>query len=226
MAYVIFGMNLTNAEILKIEQEMLRLEDMELELPVWRCEPLLLKGKGELPLEHKAAAESFLVAELEGRARLSHETRLREERRLALRQKKRKRHGGASRGRRHWKRKEKTRQRALDRKYDEDAYKWFMWANKTPVDITREEWDRWLAPVFSEYPRGALVWKRPNNRRAYSVYNLVIEYRAVDRRYKKLPAVVVYDGQNSLMWDVQHPEHAERALYLAQKKKPPLWEAI
>lgn len=211
---------LTNDELAEIDSLMLNLQEMESELPVWRSEPVLRKTGKALPLEHEAAAESFLVAEMEGRARLSMETRLREERRLALRQKKRKRHGGASRGRRHWKRKEKTRQRMLDRKYDEDAYMWFMWANKRPVDITREEWDRWLAPVFSEYPRGALVWKRPNSQRAYSVYNLVIEYRAVDSRYKPKPPVVVYDGADSLMWDVQQPEHVERALYLSQKKKP------
>lgn len=211
---------LTIDELAAIDTIRLDLDTMELQAPQWRSKPLLQRSERELPLEHRAAAENFLVAELEGRARLSDETRLREERRLALRQKKRKRHGGASRGRRHWKRKEKTRQRRLDRKYDEDAYTWFMWANKRPVDMTREEWDRWLAPVFSEYPRGALVWKRPNSQRAYSVYNLKIVYKPLNARGKPKPPVVVYDGADSLIWDAQHPEHAERVMYLSQKKKP------
>lgn len=208
-------------EMLGVEQHMLDLENMALERPLLTEKPLLQRSEGELPLIHRAASESFLVAELEGRARLSDETRLLEEKRLALRMRKRKRHGGASRGRRHWKRKEQTRQRMLDRKYDEDAYVWFMWANKRPVDITREEWDRHLAGVFSNYPRGSLAWKRWMHERAYSVYNLIIEYKPVDARNKPKPAVLVYDGRDALMWDVQQPELAERAMYLSQKKKPP-----
>ena len=214
-------MKLTNAEILKIESEMIDVEALALEVPERRSEPLLRRGDRELPLEHEAAAESFLVAEMEGRVRLSRETRLREEKRLALRQKKRKRHGGASRGRRHWKRKEQTRQRMLDRSYDKDAYAWFRWSNKCPIDMTREEWDRHLAPVFSEYPRGSLRWSRWNAGRAYSVYNLILTYQGKTSRGKPKPAVVVYDGRDALMWDVQIPELAERAMYLGQKKKPP-----
>ena len=214
-------MKLTIDEILKIESEMLNLDSIVTELPEWRSEPVLRKTDRALPLEHVAAAESFLVAEMEGRARLSMETRLREERRLALRSKKRKRHGGASRGRRHWKRKLQTKEKALDRAYDRDAYVWFMYANKRPVDITREEWDRWLANIFSEYPRGSLRWKRPNSERAFSVYNLIVSYHPLDARGKPKPPVVVYDGADSLMWDVQQDEHVERAMYLSQKKKPP-----
>lgn len=205
----------------QIDSLRLDIDSIALEEPQWRSEPLLRKGKGELPLEHQAAAESFLVAELEGRARLSDETRLREEKRLALRAKKRKRHGGASRGRRHWKRKLQTKEKALDRAYDRDAYVWFMQANKRPVDMTREEWDRWLANIFSEYPRGSLRWKRPNSERAFSVYNLIVSYHPIDSRGKPRPAVCVYDGSNALMWDVQQPELVERAMYLSQKKKPP-----
>lgn len=213
---------LTNDELATIDTLKLNLEDMYTELPTWRSEPVFKKSGKELPLEHEAAAESFLVAELEGRARLSAETKHREVRRLALRQKKRKRHGGASRGRRHWKSKLRTKEKALDRAYDVDAYIWFMWANKRPVDCTRDEWNRWLAPIFEEHPRGSLTWSRPNANRAYSIYNLKVVYHPLDARGKKKPSVVVYDGQNSLMWDVQQPELAERAMYLSQKKKPPL----
>lgn len=207
-------MKLTNDVFDEIYIPPVDVEALASTLPVWHSKPLLRKGDRVLPLEHEAASESFLVAELEGRARLSHETRLREERRLALRQKKRKRHGGASRGRRHWKSKEKTRQRMLDRKYDEDAYTWFMWANKRPVDMTREEWDRWLQPIFENYPRKSLRWTRPNGRKAYSVYNLKVWYQPYNSRGKKLPEQMVYNGEDSLVWDAQNPELAERVVKL------------
>jgi hypothetical protein len=107
----------------------------------------------------------------------------------------------------------------LDRKYDEDTYTWFMWANKRPVDMTREEWDRWLQPVFENYSRGSLRWTRPNGSRAFSVYNLVVWYCPVNSRGKKLPEQKVYDGGDSLIWDAQKPELAERVMYLSRMKK-------
>lgn len=202
--------NLTNEELDRISSMRINVEEMALEEPVWRSKPLLQRTERELPLEHRAASESFLVAELEGRARLSRETRLREEERLASRLKKRKRHTGASRGRRHWKRKEQTKQRKLDRLYDRDAYQWFKYGIKLPLRLTRQEWDRWLKPVFEEYPRGSLKWKRPDNTRAFSVYNLILTYHPLDSRGKPKKPIQVYDGRDSMMWDAQDAEWKDR----------------
>lgn len=193
------------------------LEDMQLAPLVLRDKPLLRKGAEALPLVHEAAAESFLVAELEGRARLSNETRKREEARIAKRQRQRKRHEGASRGRRHWKRKLQTKEKALDRAYDKDAYMWFMKGYRFPADITREEWDEKLAPVFSEYPRGSLRWSRHAGRNM-NIYTMVLYYHPVDARGKPKPKRLVYDGATHVMWDVQQPERAERVVFLTTIK--------
>lgn len=202
--------NLTIEELDRIDSIRINLDDMQLEQPVWSYKPLLQQTEGCLPLEHRAASESFLVAELEGRARLSAETRLREEERLASKLKKRKRHSGASRGRRHWKRKEQTKQKAMDRKYDSDTYEWFKYGIKLPLRLTKEEWDRWLQQIFEEYPRGSLKWKRPDNTRAFTVYNLVLTYHPVDARNKPKKPVQVYDGRDSMMWDAQDLDWKDR----------------
>lgn len=210
-------MELTIDEIKKIEMEMISLEDMELQAPVWHSKPLLRKSTKVLPLEHEAASESFLVAEMEGRARLSCETRLREERRLALKGRKRKAHTGGGRGRRHWKRKLQTKEKALERAYERDAYQWFRGACYAPVDITREEWDRWLAPIFENYPRKSLKWKKPANV-TMNVYTMDLTYHPVDARNKPKKPQLVYKGADSAMWDVQQPRYAERVVELTTGK--------
>jgi hypothetical protein len=193
-------------------------EDMQLAPLALHEKPLLRRSESALPLVHEAASESFLVAEMEGRARLSGETRKREEARIAKRQRQRKRHEGACRGRRHWKRKEQTKEKALDRAYDKDAYMWFMKGYRFPADITRDEWEEKLQPVFSEYPRGSLRWSKHGGGRNMNVYTMVLYYHPLDARGKPKPRRLVYDGAAHVMWDVQQPERAERVMFLTTPK--------
>lgn len=206
---------LTIDDLARIDTLRVSIEDMQLEQPQWRSAPVLRRSREALPLEHEAASESFLVAELEGRCRLSDETRLREEERLRRKARKRKRHGGASRGHRHWKRKQQTKEKALDRAYDRDAFVWFKRSCAIPLDITQAEWDRCLAPVFEEHPRKSLRWKRHSWGRNGNIYTLILTYCPVDSRGKPKQPVVVYDGQDKLMEEIQVKELAERALALS-----------
>ena len=211
-------LNLTIEELSKINTVRVNVEDMSLEAPTASRKPLLQRTDKELPLEHKAASESFLVAEMEGRARLSKETRLREEKRLALRQRKRKRHTGASRGRRHWKRKQQTKEKALDRAYDRNPYEWFKRSCGGPVDITQEEWDRYLQEVFENHPRKSLVWKKHRWGRNFNVYSLILHYQGYDARGKPKPLQLVYDGESYIFQDVCNPEIADRVYWLTSYK--------
>lgn len=180
-------------------------EDMPLEAPVWHSKPLLRKGVKELPLEHEAASESFLVAEMEGRVRLSPETRLREERRLAKLMKPRKKY--KLRGRRHHRAKAAT----LRRRRREDWQKNPLWAIKASfrqgVDISEEEWQRLVQPVWDQHPTGVLKVKSPGGK-PMNVYTM----RVVDKEGR-----VVYDGFNQAVLDVQDPVYASRVLELGNK---------
>ena len=209
--------HLTFDDLDKIDMLRISIDDIPLEAPVWRSEPLLRRSGTQLPLEHEAASESFLVAELEGRCRLSNETRLREEARLRKKARVRKKHGGASRGRRHWKSKEATKRRRNQKGYEEKPYEWFMNSVNGPADVTREEFDRKLRPVFEEHPHGSLRWKRLDASRAFDIYNMDVFYFPRDTRNKPLPSRQVYNGRNELMDDIQVRELQERAMFLESK---------
>lgn len=181
------------------------IDTMPLEAPVWRSKPLLRKREKELPLEHEAASESFLVAELEGRCRLSPETRCREERRLFLREKKRKPY--KLKGRRHHRKKAAT----LRRRRREDWRKNPLGAIKASfrqgVDITRDEWQRLVQPVWDQHPTGVLKLKSPGGK-PMNVYNMEV----VDTAGR-----VMYNGPNQAILDVQDPAFRQRVLELGNK---------
>jgi len=194
--------------------------DVDLEEPEWRSKPLLRKTGVELPLEHEAASESFLVAEVEGRVRLSDETRLLEEKRLRIKGHKRKRHGGASRGRRHHKSKEATKRKRRLKAWADDPLTRIRFSFKQGVDIREDEWQRLIEPVWSKYST-----ERRNELRIrvagrsgdpLHVYNLLLEHGRASG-----PKKIVYNGPNQQLLDVQNPEYVQRVMELQAIKKPP-----
>jgi hypothetical protein len=192
---------LTNEELAWLNTIQISLDDMAPSLPVWRSKPLLRKGDRELPLEHEAASEDFLVAELEGRCRLSPETRKREVERLARKRRKRKKY--ALRGRRHHRAKAATKRRAMERLWEKDPLTRLKFVFRQGVDITQEEWDRL---VGGKWKYGMKVVRTGSGK--LHVYNLLL----LDK------GKVVYDGREQYMVDVQDPALAARVVELLEIK--------
>ena len=200
---------LTNDELAQLDMLMgihqVRVEDMPLEAPVWSSKPLLRKREEALPLEHEAASESFLVAEMEGRCRLSSETRIREERRLWLRSKKRKKY--KLRGRRHHRSKAATLRRRRREDWARNPLGALKASFRQHVDITPEEWQRLVQPVWQQHPTGVLRVKTSGGR-SVNVYNMLL----VDNEGR-----VVYNGPNQAILDVQDPLYSQRVMELGTK---------
>lgn len=109
-----------------------------------------------------------LIPSLLTRAKLSEETRLLEEQRLAkLARKKRtlrnsKKVKKPSKGRYHWKRKEANRKKALRKRYEQYAGYWAfkdMATRRGWRKATWEQWERLIVPLFREYSPEYLSWK-------------------------------------------------------------------
>lgn len=152
--------------------------------------PFFRKGATPLPLEHEAAAENFLVAELEGRCRLSKVTRLAEEQRLAKRGKTRKPYKKTAKGRYHHKSKAKTKRLRRLREWQATPLSKLRRVMKQGVSITQEQWDRLIAPVWGE---GAKI--HTAGRGTMTVYKMRVSRDGIQ----------VYDGPNQLVRDAQDP---------------------
>ena len=165
-------------------------ENMPLEAPLRPSKPFFRRGPVPLPLVHEAHAENFLVAELEGRCKLSKETRLKEEARLAARAKQRKPYRAKAKGRFHHKSKAKTKRLRRLREWQATPLSKLRRVMKQGVSITQEQWDRLIAPVWGE---GAKV--HPAGRGTMTVYKMRVIRDGVR----------VYDGPNQLVRDAQDP---------------------
>lgn len=208
------GHELTNEELeqLDILMDTLRV-DIDVEQPVWRSKPLLRKTGVELPLEHEAASESFLVAEMEGRVKLSEETRLLEEKRLKQRSHKRKRY--ARRGRFHHKTKEATARRRKLKAWADDPLTRIRHSFRQGVDITDEEWQRLIEPVWRRYPTETLRVRVAGGRGGpLTAYNILVEHGRASG-----PKQVVYNGPNQAILDVQDSKYSGRVMELRSPRK-------
>lgn len=208
------GHELTNEELEQLDILMGTLRvDTHLEEPVWRSGPLLRKSAKELPLEHEAASESFLVAELEGRCVLSPETRRAEEQRLARRARPRKRY--ARRGRFHHKSKEATKRKRNLKAWKDDPLTRIRHSFRQGVDITDEEWQRLIEPVWRRYPTETLRVRVAGGRGGpLTAYNILVEHGRASG-----PKQVVYNGPNQAILDVQDSKYSGRVMELRSPRK-------
>lgn len=123
-------------------------------------------GSGEnktIPLTAKTALLSEGIPSLLTRAKLSPETRVREERRLAALEKKRQRllkGQKRSRGQFHWKRKELNKKKQNRKKYEQDAGFGAIITSYGAKRIDRDLWDRYIGECFREYSPKYLVVKK------------------------------------------------------------------
>lgn len=179
--------------------------DTYVDAPVWTSKPLLRRQAEELPLVHEAGSESFLVAEMEGRVRLSAETRLMEEVRLQKRARKRKKY--RLRGRYHHRSKAATKRRQREKDWSRNPLGALKASFRQGVDVTQDEWQRLIEPAWSQHPTGVLKVKSPGGK-PVNVYNM----RVVDGEGR-----VWYDGPNQAIWDAQDPRYALRVRELANK---------
>lgn len=205
---------MSSAELAQLDMlmgtERVSVEDMPLEAPVWHSKPLLRQQVAELPLEHEAGSESFLVAELEGRVKLSADTRRREEKRLAKKLKPRKKYTYRNGARKHWKTKQATKRRRWEKAWREAPLDRLIYGYPYPVDIRPDEWQRRVAPVYDGHAVGTLRVKN-GGRGKLTIYNLQLVHRKTGE--------IVYNGLDHIIEDVQVPELAERVVQLTQPHK-------
>lgn len=216
--YIYMGHELTIEELEQLDMLMGTLRvDVDLEEPVWRSKPLLRKTAAELPLEHEAASESFLVAEMEGRVRLSEETRLLEEQRLARKAKKRKPYSRMAKGRFHHKRKEANRRKRRARAWKEDPLTRIRYSFKQGVDIREDEWQRLIEPAWKQFPTETLRVRKAGGAggtRCLHVYNLLLEYTG-----GASGPLVVYNGPNQAITDSMDSQHSGRVMELTSPRE-------
>lgn len=208
---------LTNEEVEQLRVLMdtnrVLVEDIPLEAPVRSSKPLLRRGEEALPLEHEAASESFLVAEMEGRCKLSEETRRREEKRLAKRRRERKPYSRKAKGRYHHKSKAATLRRRRKKEWEKNPLGALYGSIRQGVMIREDEWQRLVQPVWAQRPTGTLRVKNAG-RGPLTVYTLML----VDEEGR-----VVYSGPNQEVLDVQDSRYVSRVKELQKlgNKKGP-----
>jgi hypothetical protein len=215
LRYLCMDYELTIDELAWLDTVRIPESVLTLEEPVWRSKPTLRKSEEPLPLEHEAASESFLVAELEGRVRLSAETRAMEEKRLSKKLKKRKPY--SLRKGSHWKKKAATKKRAAKRLWDKDPLTRVRHTFRQGVDITREEWQRLIEPVWrsqAEMPR-----IRSTGGGRLNVYNLLL---VSEGNGDGASGQTLYVGPDQAITDSMDSLYSARVLELLAKKNPPV----
>lgn len=208
------GHELTNEELKQLDMLLgiLRVdtEQVPVERPVWRSKPFFRKGEEPLPLEHEAASENFLVAEMEGRCKLSKETRLLEEKRIAARDRKRKPYKKKAKGRFHHSHRRKMKRIRQAKAWETTPLAKLKAVFRQGVVMSQEQWDRLIAPAWQH---GVRVKKtRSGTIGVYSVRLL-------------RDGVVVYDGPNQMVTDAMNPEfHSWVEEELKLSRREPLYK--
>lgn len=148
----------------------------------------------------EASKRNFLVEEVMGKCKLSQATRELEERRLRRLGTKRKEYKLKSR--KHWKQKEKTRKEYNNRLWERDPLSRIKYTFRAGCDITPEEWERKVAPVWNRYGHKHLKISRTGMGRL-TIYNLVLTYHPPRERYaREQPRPVrVYYGPDEAVYD-------------------------
>ncbi len=121
----------------------------------------------------EARNRNFLVEEVMGKCKLSKKTRKAEELRLRKQATKRKEYKLKSR--KHWKQKEKTRKEYNNRLWERDPLSRIKYTFRAGCDITPEEWERKVAPIWNRYDRKNIKISRVGQGRI-NIHNLVLTY--------------------------------------------------
>lgn len=191
---------LTNVDLAWLKQVQVSTDTIELERLVQAAEPL--------------ADTSLLVAEAQGRVRLSDATRRAEEIRLmkldrkkkALRERKR---YTRKRGSVHPKKKEATRRRLQERQWATRPFACLLHGYGAKA-LDKSLWDLYIAPLWKQYAPAELevVKYRGFGTKAkpLTVYSLDIKHRTLG---------VLYSGRNQELYDISKPKpqasHSERS---------------
>ena len=182
------------------DAERLSVGDVSLTLP--QVAPAQQVGRTEAlrRIQKEARAKNYLVEEVMGKCKLSQATREVEERRLKKLGRKRKEYKLKSR--KHWKQKEKTRKEYNNKLWERDPLSRLKYTFRNGCDITPEEWNRKVAPIWDRYGHKHLKVKTVGGGRM-TVHNLVLVYHPPRERYShKTPKpVVVYYGPDEAVYD-------------------------
>ena len=182
------------------DSERLSVGDVSLTLP--QVAPAAQVGRTEAyrALLKEARSKNYLVEEVMGKCKLSQATRELEERRLRRLGTKRKEYKLKSR--KHWKQKDKTRKEYNNRLWERDPLTRIRYTFRAGCDITPEEWDRKVKPVWNRYGHKHLKISRIGMGRL-TIYNLVLTYHPPKERYsREQPKPVrVYYGPDEAVYD-------------------------
>lgn len=151
-------------------------------------------------LVRRAHQEDFIALEALGRVKLSKETRKAELKRLKRKYKKRKKYTFRY-GRKHNKQKARTKKEYNNRRWEANPLERLKYSLRCPVEISQEDWDRCIKPVWEQYDRKHLKI-RHKGRRA-TIYTMSLIYHPPRERYARQSPkpVVVYDGANQAVYD-------------------------
>ena len=182
------------------DAERLAVSDVTLTAPTVAPEVQTCRTEVLRAIQRDAHGHNFLVDEIMGKCRLSKKTRKAEERRLRKQSSKRKEYKLKSR--KHWKQKEKTRKEYNNRLWERDPLSRLKYTFRNGCDITPEEWNRKIKPVWDRYGHKHLKIKTVGGGRM-TVHNLVLVYHPPRERYShKTPKpVVVYYGPDEAVYD-------------------------
>lgn len=150
----------------------------------------------------RAHAEDFIALEALGRVRLSTETRKAELKRLKRKYKKRKKYTYRY-NRIHNKVRTQRQKARNESRWEKDPLTRLKYTSRKPVNITQEDWDRCIAPVWRRYDRKHLKIKGGDRDNGYTIHNILLEYHPPRERYaRKTPKpVVVYNGFDQAVYD-------------------------
>ena len=182
------------------DAERLSVADVSITAPTDAPEVQTCRTEALRRIQKEAHAKNYLVEEVMGKCKLSQATREVEERRLKKLGRKRKEYKLKSR--KHWKQKEKTRKEYNNRLWERDPLSRLKYTFRNGCDITPEEWNRKVAPIWDRYGHKHLKIKTVGGGRM-TVHNLVLVYHPPRERYShKTPKpVVVYYGPDEAVYD-------------------------
>lgn len=182
------------------DAERLSTADVSVTAPMGTPDVQTCRTEALRSIQKEAHSQNFVVLEVMGKCKLSKKTRKAEERRLRKQASKRKEYKLKSR--KHWKQKEKTRKEYNNRLWERDPLSRIKYTFRAGCDITPEEWERKVAPVWNKYDRKNVKISRLGDGRL-TIHNMVLTYHAPRERYsRKVPKPeVIYYGPDEAVYD-------------------------
>ena len=191
------------------DAERLSVADVSLTAPTIAPEAQTCRTEALRRIQRDAYAHNFLVDEILGKCRLSATTRRAEEARLKKQAKQRKEYKLKSR--KHWKQKEKTRKEYNNKLWERNPLSRLKYTFRQGCDITPEQWEKKVAPVWDRYGHKHLK-VRTEGKGRMTVYNLVLTYHPPRERYsREQPKPVrVYYGPDEAVYDSMAELHIKQ----------------